>query len=351
MSRRFVILRTRKAALAGCAALLVLLVALSGAALAASSMSKANPGTITLKASFKRFGSGELLGYANRVLVFDHGSGTGMLINGTTTHRRSVTSTNCPSPVAIGGSSIVFFCSNFAGAASPSYEIYKMDTAQFQVLAIAAFESVSAVGGDWVSLAGVCEDTQHCAQRYSLQNLGTGAMVGDPTTATATIDLDAANPARLVCAPVTVPVNGQDNPESPATVYGSVVSDGRFQIATSNGGSYLEKCGSHLHQLLTFTSYPGCAHQACSPPFNAHAILWQSKPGRLTGVFLPSVKRFTIAVPATVDRQAESEQFVNGNQYELALTTHTLYLGVRNTVWTMQIPSSPPRPKPRPTKH
>ena len=74
-------------------------------------------------------------------------------------------------------------------------------------------------------------------------------------------------------------------------------------------------------------------------------IVWQSKPGRLSGVFLPSLKRFAISVPAAVGPQAAHEHFVNGNQYSLALTTHTLYLGLRDAVWTMPIPPAPPKPR------
>lgn len=344
MSHRLAISRTH-AALAACTASLVLLAGLPGTALAEGAHSRARPTTVTLTSHFKRFASGQLMGYDNRVLAFDTSSGEGVLVNGTTAHRTTLTVSDCPSPVAIGGSSIVFYCGVSADPSRLPYEVYNMDSGGFTAFALPPFSSVVAVGSDWLSLAGQCADTEHCPQSFSLQSLATGADVSDPTNATTTVDLDSADPARSVCAPVRVPTNGQGNPEPPSIAYGSVSSDGQFQIATSSGGSFLERCGAQLRERLTYTSYPGCAHQHCAPPFSSHAIVWQSKPGRLSGVFLPSLKRFAISVPATIDPQAAHEQFVNGNQYSLALTTHTLYLGLLDTVWAMPIPTAPPKPK------
>ncbi len=342
--------QAERAALAACVVVLLLVAAVPGFALAKRTKSHTRPTTITLTAHFKRLASGQLMGYDNRALAFDTTSGQGVLINGTTGHTTTLTNTDCPSPVAIGGSSIVFYCGGSIDPGGLPDETYDMDTGGLTSFAIPPFSSVAAVGSHWVSLAGGCADTERCAESFSLQSLATGAIVDDPANATTTVDLDAANPARSVCAPVTVPPNGQGNPESPRTSYGSVSSDGQFQIATSNGGSFLERCGTTLHERLTYTSYPGCAHQRCGPPFRSHAILWQSKPGRLSGVFLPSLKRFVISVPATIDPRAAHEQFVNGNQYAQALTTHALYLGLSDAVWTMPIPTAPPKAKRSPKR-
>jgi hypothetical protein len=315
--------------------------------------SRAKPNSIALKSNFKRFGEGTLMGNANRVLVYQHGNSTGVLVNGTTRRHTSLSEPGCTSAAAISASTIVFSCGTAAGS---SYQLYDMANRQVRPLEInpslsagcapvtAGCMEVTALGSDWVSLLPWC-DQEHCGQVYSFQNLATGATAPDPTTPNTTIDLDASSSSRSVCSPVTVPANAQSG-EDNLTTYGTVTPEGRFQIATSNAGSYLEQCGTHLRRRLTYTSYPGCAHQICSPPTNSRLVVWQSKPGRLAGVFFPSLKRFTIVIPASVDPNASSEQFVNGNQYALALTTHTLYLGVGNAVWTMGIPTSPPKVKP-----
>ena len=92
------------------------------------------------------------------VLAFDTSSGRGVLVNGTTAQRTTLTNTSCPSPVAIGGSSIVFYCGASADPSRPAYEIYQMDSGGFAALALPPFSSVGAVGSDWHSLAGVCAD-------------------------------------------------------------------------------------------------------------------------------------------------------------------------------------------------
>jgi hypothetical protein len=304
---------------------------------------------LTITVRFTRLGSGELVGSEDRSLVFNQQTSTGFLIDGTTGRRAAVSVPGCTGAAAISAQTIVFVCAGDSGA---SYQLYDTATGRLRPLELnsalapacapltASCLQITAVGADWVSVLVPCDD-EHCSEIYSLDNLSTGAILPDPTSPTTAIDLDTASGGRRLCHPVTVPTNGQgfDDGRPP---FGSVAPAGRFQIATSEAGSYLEECGAPLHQFLTYTSYPGCAHQTCSPPLSSHMIIWESKPGHLSGVFTPSLRRFTIAVPRTVDPQAAGEQFVNGHEYGLALTARSLYVAVGDTVWTATVPASPP---------
>ena len=314
---------------------------------AAASKVSSKPATLTLRAHFKRFGSGGVVGDDGRVFTFNRSTDTGVLVNGSTGRRTAVAPRGCFLVDAIGGSSIGFTCGSDEDV---SYELYDMNTGQLRPLAIpsataggcepytSACASLNAIGSYWAEFVGGCS-MEHCGPgTIVFENLLTGATAADPISRTVVPDLDSRTLARKLCKPVTVPT---DTSAYSPPVFGSVVSDDRFQIVTGDGGSYLEECGTELRRFLTFSA------TANSP----HAIVWESRPGRVTGVFLPSLKRFTIAVPAKVDPSASSSQFVRQDPYTLALTTHTLYVGVGlggPTTWTMPISSAPPSSKPPP---
>jgi hypothetical protein len=332
------------------AAVLPVAVAIASGVTTGHAVARAARPPLTLPARFTRVGSGELIGGERRSLVFNPQTSTGLLIDGTTGRRTRVSVPGCAGPAAISATTIVFGCGTGAGA---SYQLYDIATGRLRPLELNSSLApgcapltpsclqITGVGADWVSVLAPCDEDEQCAESYSLENLATGAVVPDPTSATTAIDLDVASGGRRLCHPVTVPPNAQDI-EGGRTPFGSVASAGRFQIATSNAGSFLDQCGVALHQFLTYTSYPGCAHQTCSPPVSPHMIVWESKPGRLSGVFVPSLRRFTIAVPRGVDPQARQDQFVNGHEYGLALTAHSVYLAIGRVVWTATVPASPP---------
>jgi hypothetical protein len=304
---------------------------------------------VTLKTNFKRFGSGDVFGDDDRVFTFDRSTDTGVLVNGSAGRRTTVAAPDCFLVDAIGGSSIAFSCGS---GEDVSYELYDMNTGQLRPLVIplapaggcdpftSACASLDGVGSDWAKFVSGCS-MEHCGSPdVVFENLFTGATAADPVSRTVVPDLDSRTLARKLCKPVTVPT--LTSSYSPPGL-GSVASDGRFQIATGDGGSYLEKCGAKLHRFLTFSA------TASSP----RAIVWESKPGHVTGVFLPSLERFTIAVPANVDPSASSSQFDQQDPYTLALTTHILYVGVGvgvPTTWTTPIPSAPPPATPHSAK-
>jgi len=141
-----------------------------------------------------------------------------------------------------------------------------------------------------------------------------------------------------VCRPLSVP--------AVSTAYdsgwGSLSFDAGFAIASGTGGAYLERCGSRLHEFLTFTAPASgdCPHLACAPVSNSREIIWQSASGRLSGIFLPNRQRFTIPVPENVDPLAGG--FANDHLYTLALTSTRLYLLTpENGIWSTPAPPSP----------
>ncbi len=183
----------------------------------------------------------------------------------------------------------------------------------------------------------------------AFQSLRTGQAIADPSGGSTTVNLDSPGLTEKVCTPLTVPrVSFSPYGDRP----GSLTPAGAFEIAAGNGGAYLERCGSHLHEFLTAgvlsrsaapsESTAGCASLACPPDANAHAIIWEAPAGRLSGIFLPSRQRFSIPVPARVDPSLGI-----GADYQLALTTTTLYLNVgarpgHRGIWTIPAPTPPP---------
>jgi hypothetical protein len=253
----------RRASLLGLVVAVMLLAAVASISLADPALAKkasSAPSTLTLKANFKRFGPGGVLGNDDRVFTFHRSTGTGVLVDGSTGRRTTVASRGCFLVDAIGGSSIAFSCGS---GADVSYELNDMNSGQFRPLTVpspiaggcapytSACASLDAVGSYWAEFVGGCP-TEHCGPSdVVFENFLTSATPADPSSRTVVPDLDARTLSRKLCKPVTVPT--RTLPNSPPG-FGSVVSDGRFQIATGDGGSYLEECGARLHRPCRPTS-------------------------------------------------------------------------------------------------
>jgi hypothetical protein len=155
-------------------------------------------------------------------------------------------------------------------------------------------------------MAGMSTSTQQLREEHcgilAFQNLATGTVqTNDPSTASTALDLSSPTLTRKLCPDVTAPVQAPVSGDQAAPLArGLVTSDGRFQIVSDYDVSYLQECGTRLKQFLTYT----CELYPCAPAANSRAVIWQSKPGRLTGVLLPSLKRFDVDVPAKVDPSA-----------------------------------------------
>jgi hypothetical protein len=201
---------------------------------------------------------------------------------------------------------------------------------------------ITAIGTHWLSVGATDASTPNPETVY-FQNLTTGQVLADPATAMTNINLNSPALAERACAPLSIPTVQTYLGARP----GSLTAGGRFEIAAGQGGVYLERCGSHLHEFLTSTLEPpgytdglaACAAFACPPAHNARMVIWQAPHSRLSGIFLPSRRRFTIPIPRAVNLTSVAHP-----RYTLALTNTTLYLNPRlsgDKIWSTPAPRPP----------
>jgi hypothetical protein len=230
-----------------------------------------------------------------------------------------------------------------------SYRLYNTATGRTRSLAVSPLLgyqgcrlgciSLAAVGSDWVGFQVPALD-EHIVPSYEFQNINTGRTVTkDPTGTSTTVDLNTARLVKKLCRPLESPVvsNGY------SSGWGSLTFDSVYAIA-AGGAAVLERCGAKVHRRLTLSvpgytgSYPaGCAHLACPLASNAHAVIWPSTGDRLSGLFLPSLKRFTIRIPAKVRGTPEPD----ARSYQLALTPRTLYVNLNGHIFGIPAPVIP----------
>lgn len=130
-----------------------------------------------------------------------------------------------------------------------------------------------AVGTDWIEYD---KQSYRLGDQFMFQNIATGAVSGDPTGTTTLPDLDSPVLAQRVCAPLRVPRHGK------------LTFDGPFAVASGATGTFIERCGSRLRLPVPFFNV------ATAPG----SIVWLPSPtSAVRGVFLPSLRRFTVAPP------------------------------------------------------
>jgi hypothetical protein len=198
------------------------------------------------------------------------------------------------------------------------------------------------VGADWIEWVGT--SYHHLATEVYFQNIQTGELRRDPRNATTFADLNSPALAQTTCPGVQVMrnpsydvVEGGDE-----TVWGSLTPYGQFALAVTDYGAFLERCGTSMRRLLTHGS------TGYSPDSSAGAIVWQVAPGRLTGLFFPSLQTFTIPLPSAVVQPPGSAHDVSG--LALGLTSGALYVeDYRGTLWRTASPSALPANTIRPT--
>ena len=132
------------------------------------------------------------------------------------------------------------------------------------------------------------------------------------------------------------------NPSSPdnyANPWGPLTYDGQFALATVHrviGGApgsqvVLERCGTHMRRRIG-----GDGSQMVS---NASVIVWQPALNRLSGLFLPSLQKFTMPLPSAVVAAEEA-----GGGRGLALTSEALYMNEGGgRLWRTASPAVVPR--------
>jgi hypothetical protein len=194
--------------------------------------------------------------------------------------------------------------------------------------------TLTDAGSEWLEFSrSVCPMDEHCSSTNLFQNTHTGELLPDPATQGGheRADLDSPHLAQPICPPGTVPA-GLNLFTAPGP--GLLRFEGRFAVTTGarlKGGSatYLERCGSNLHQLIESNNAalePGPL--AASP----RAIVWLQTPPALHIEFLPSRRRFATQLPRTASAVLA-----------LALTINRLYaIDQANTLWIAPLPRKPP---------
>jgi hypothetical protein len=178
--------------------------------------------------------------------------------------------------------------------------------------------SPNAVGAYWIRWDATC---YHCGDTYFFQNIQTGELRDDPTNATTFADLNSPALAHQTCPGVRL----MREFEGYSTPWGSLTSYGQFALAIGtdspgNNAAFLERCGTQMRRLLVSSGTFGDPLLAS----NSSAIVWQSAPSRLNGLFLPSLQTFTISVPAAVVT-VEALGLTSGALYVRDLESGTLW--------------------------
>jgi hypothetical protein len=342
---------------------LIALLAVTGtwSAIAAASVRKppSGAGTLVLHPVFRHAGAVAAVladdRYAFAHAVFTaNGDRFGVAVDERTGKPTALSRPGGCRPVALGGPWLALRCSNrydLYGLSSGRWQAFAQNPSLGCVLVGAGCYQAAGVGARWVEFVGGCNDITHCSPSYVLQNIQTGRLENDPTGETTIADLNSPSLARKVCSPLSVPhadigVEGITD----LSGWGSLTFHGSFAVASGYQGTFLERCGTRLHQRLlgprpTYDSRAiPCPRPNCPPAGNSRAIIWQSANRQLAGVLLPSLRRFVIPVPKAVDPQGDI--LSPGNvRYQLALSSRTLYLiNEYGQLWTTGSPT-PPTPK------
>jgi hypothetical protein len=210
-------------------------------------------------------------------------------------------------PVSIGGPWLLFNCGS---GQSPALALYSLSRGQWQTVvlnaSLQAFNAQCAagqpgdpncgaapiaVGADWIEFGEACG--YRCPSGTTVfQNIQTGQIKSDPTGGRTIADLSSPVLARRLCSPLRA--------RGSSTVTGTGYSGftalalyGRFALVPSRpfkdgSSTVLERCGSKIRMRLRV------------PVANSREVIWASGPHRLSGLLLPSLRRFEISVPANV---------------------------------------------------
>ena len=230
--------------------------------------------------------------------------------------RRSVPDESCFGSRTFGGPWLMV-----EGCRSKPIWLYNLTIGRWVGIDLSA-QRVDSVGRYWIRFFRSdpqCEAVVlgHCELTAYLQNIKTGAVKLDPATVGGRIydDLNTPTGSRPLCAPLRYP-----DEEGPAStpMLGWLTFYGQFAITEGNAGIHLRRCGSRLD--LTLPGLLGFSLFA-----NSRAVIWNQlvlrRPLRYVapvGLFFPSLRRFTMSVPADIRARGGGV---------IALTRRTIYLG------------------------
>ncbi len=172
-----------------------------------------------------------------------------------------------------------------------------------------------AVGTAWIELD---EGSIQLGDVSVFQSIQTGRLRRDPTNATTFPNLDSPRLAQRLCRPLRVPMR----------TFVFFVFQRPFVLVTDEGGPTLQRCGTRRRWRLS-----GGPLDAGSGP---GVVMWTDGGGRgrLDGIFIPSLQRFRIPLPAA----ATSVMDVELSQRRLYLsgeTKHNL-----DATWSAPLPAA-----------
>jgi hypothetical protein len=336
----------------------VLVAALMGGA-------QASAHAVALRLVFRPAGTAEQIVTSTRYAFIANALGPrsrGTLIDEATGRRTRVERPGCSysgGPVT-GSPWLVFNCASTQDGSAPAPELYSIATGVWQGVmpspsiadpcgpsapldACGEWSAPAAAGRDWIEYS-VYSNNPHDFPPSEFQNLATGNVRRDPTGGNTILDLNAPSLSQTLCSPLRVPrYYDSDTGFGP----GTVVPDGKFAISlgTNQAGIpmlRLERCGTRLHRLLTTGLYSGIDPEWAA---NRTTVVWGRTRNELAGVFLPSLRQFTIKLPAAAIRPGCQASDFQTCISEIALTARHLYLidAGHGRVWTSPSPSEPKR--------
>ena len=326
-------------------------VAALAAVVTASANARRLHAPLVLRLRFRRAGTATGVAADSRYVVlsgrYSTTNGTpATLIDEQTGTRREISYPGC-SPVTLGTPWLVY------ASCARDYdttELYALPNGGWQAVHVrlgVGWEPV-AIGTQWIEMRESCDEPTHCTNSYTFQNLQTGQTRSDPTNATTVVDLNSPTLTRKVCKPLRVPlVAGNEGSVTYAALPGSLTFYGKFAISSSgvNGAhGFLERCGSRLHQQIGSPNIP--AGSLLGPAFaaNSRLVVWQSARHQVSGLFLPSLRRFAIPLPSGINTQSSDGTGFPGT---IAASSRHLYLlnwsdssSIRS-YWIAALPSTP----------
>jgi hypothetical protein len=190
--------------------------------------------------------------------------------------------------------------------------------------------TVDAVGSYWMEWAS---GFYHIPTTFHYQNIETGELRDNPANATTFPDLNSASLAERTCPGVRLVPSNFSPPDNWVNPWGSLTYDGKFAFATTNTRKvFLERCGTHMRRRLGNDS---------NVVWSASVIVWQTARSRLSGLFLPSLQKFTVPLSSAV---VASEAPDDGASLILALTSDALYMNEYDgKLWRTASPAALPR--------
>lgn len=311
----------------------------------ASARGRAHPSPV-VSPHFRRVGAAASVWAGSAYVVAAHGTSV-TLIDDQTDQVKMVSRAGCGAlgPSALEPRDLPWVTFNCApgrilggvGIGPPAPELYSPATGQWQ--AVSPSPGVlcpgtgctdryfpAAAGRAWLQYDHESCDTggQHCSSSSAFQNLSTGELRQNPSRGATTVDLSAPSLSQTVCRPLTVPMTYELF--APAPVPGSLTFYGSFAVAIGgdkNGPRvYLERCGTHLHRLLTTAPLEALPVVGA----NTREVVWMSDPHFLSALTLPGLRPFTIRLPKRLVARSCSAEDDSTCGAQIALTNRRLYL-------------------------